>query len=686
MAAESRVDAVDAAGDAPAAEELGGDAAGEAPDAEELWDALQVANLPALLMVLAQLTGERRWLEPPYAPLRTRGMDDNDSGGFSEPIQEEIRRAAFGLLRGGGPVRPAAALSPDLLAQMISVSMGEEVPAEYSAMMLEEMGVLPRHPEWESRPDTEQLAAFRVLVIGAGVSGICAAIALHQAGIPVTVVEKSASIGGTWLDNTYPGCGVDTPSHLYSFSFAPHNWSRYFAQQEEILDYLEECVDTFGIRDHIVLDTKVLRATFDAPADRWTVELQGQDGRIISESVNVVISAVGQLNEPAEPDIPGADTFGGPILHSARWPAGLDVTSRRVAVVGTGASAMQIVPGIVDTAAEVMVFQRSPQWAVPSTNYTRDVPAGVRYLMEKVPLYAAWYRCRLVWSYSDKVHESLQVDPGWPGGGQSINRVNDGHRRYFTRYLTEQLGDRTDLIPKLLPAYPPFAKRMLIDNNWFKTMVKDNVKLIDAGIERITPDGVVDSTGAAHSADVIVYATGFQTLRMISSYEVIGRHGSLRDEWGEDDARAYLGITIPGFPNFFCLYGPNTGLGHGGSLIFLTECATRYILKLIQYMILHQIDGIEVKPDVFDQYNREVDQAHENMIWALPVTNNWYRNSRGRVVTNSPWRVVDYWSMTHDPDLAQFRLERLPAAAQTAQTLQTAQTAQTAEAKPGADD
>ena len=669
MAAESRVDAVHVAGEAPAA--------------EELWDALQVANLPTLLMVLAQLTGERRWLEPPYAPTRTRGMDDNDSGGLPEPIQDEIRQAAFGLLRDGGAATQVGTqvgtLSPDLLARMISVSMGEEVPAEYGVMMLEEMGMLPRLPGWESQPDPERLAAFRVLVIGAGVSGICVAVALRRAGIGVTVVEKSASIGGTWLDNVYPGCGVDTPSHLYSFSYARHNWSRYFAHQEEILNYLERCVEEFEIRDSIVLNTKVISARFDSSAARWTVEMQGQDGRISSESVNVVISAVGQLNEPAEPDIPGADQFNGPILHSARWPAGLDVTNRRVSVIGTGASAMQIVPGIADTAAEVTVFQRSPQWAVPSTNYNRDVPAGVRYLMEKVPLYAAWYRCRLVWSYSDKVHESLQVDPEWQGEGKSINRVNDGHRRYFTRYLTEQLGDRTDLIPKLLPSYPPFAKRMLIDNNWFKTMVKDNVKLVDAGIERIAPDGVVDANGKLHDADVIVYATGFQTLRMIGSYEVIGRHGSLRDQWGDDDARAYLGITVPGFPNFFCLYGPNTGLGHGGSLIFLTECATRYTVKIIQHMILHQIDEVEVRRDVFDEYNRRVDQAHAHMIWALPGTNNWYRNGRGRVVTNSPWRVVEYWSMTHDPDLTQYRLEQLPAAAQTAET-------QSAETGPAADD
>jgi 4-hydroxyacetophenone monooxygenase len=651
MAAESGVDAVYVAGEPPAA--------------EELWDALQVANLPTLLMVLAQLTGDRRWLESPYVPTRTRGMDDNDSGGLPGPIQDKIRRSAFDLLRDGGPVTQVAVLSPDLLTRMISVSMGEEVPAEYGAMMLEEMGMLPRQPEWDSPPDAQRLAAFHALIIGAGVSGICAAIALKAAGIPFTVVERSASIGGTWLDNVYPGCGVDTPSHLYSFSFAPHNWSRYFGKQEEILDYLKQCVDAFEIRDRIVLNTKVVRARFDESTARWAVQTQDQDGRITSESVNVVISAVGQLNEPAEPQIPGAEQFKGPILHSARWPSGLDVTGKRVSVIGTGASAMQIVPAIADTAEEVTVFQRSPQWAVPSSNYNRDVPAGVRYLIEKVPLYAAWYRCRLVWSYSDKVHESLQVDPDWPGGGHSINRVNDGHRRYFTRYLTEQLGDRTDLIPKLLPTYPPFAKRMLIDNNWFKTMVKDNVRLIDSGMERITPEGVVDTNGRLHDADVIVYATGFQTLRMIGSYEIIGRHGSLREEWGNDDARAHLGITIPGFPNFFCLYGPNTGLGHGGSLIFLTECATRYILKLIQHMILHQIDEVEVERDVFDEYNRRVDQAHANMIWALPGTNNWYRNSRGRVVTNSPWRVVDYWSMTREPDLAQFRLGRLPAAAQT---------------------
>jgi 4-hydroxyacetophenone monooxygenase len=526
-------------------------------------------------------------------------------------------------------------------------------------MMLEEIGIIPRQPDWPSEPDPQRRAEFRVLIIGAGVSGICSAIALKRAGIRFSVVEKSPSVGGTWFENTYPGSGVDTPSHLYSFSFAPRNWTDYFAKQPEILAYLEGCLDASQIRDEIRLNLAVESAKFDESTDRWIVEMRDPDGQLTTESVNVVISAVGQLNEPAEPSIDGADSFRGPLVHSARWPADLDVAGRSVAVIGSGASAMQIVPTIADSATEVSVFQRSPQWAAPSTNYKREVPDGVRYLIEHVPLYAAWYRCRLLWSYSDKVHESLQVDPEWPGDGKSINAVNDAHRRYFTRHLTEELNGRTDLLPKVLPTYPPFAKRMLIDNDWFKTVARDNVNLIDDGITRITETGIVDGAGTLHPVDVIVYATGFQTLRMIGSYDVVGRSGrSLRDEWGDDDAKAFLGIVVPGFPNFFCLYGPNTGLGHGGSLIFLTECATRYIVEIIQRMIVDGIAAVDIKRDVFEQYNRAVDEAHEHMIWTHPGTNNWYRNARGRVVTNSPWRVLEYWRMTHDPQMDDFEIER----------------------------
>jgi 4-hydroxyacetophenone monooxygenase len=624
-----------------------------------LWTALQSANVPVLLMVLAQLTSDLRWIRAPYAPSRTRGMDDNDTGGLPEAIQLEVRKAAFDLLRNAPKASAAPAVSPELLAAMMTSCMGEEVPAEYAPMMLEEMGLRQRLPSWPRTPAARRLATFRVTVIGAGVSGICAAIALRAAGIPFRVLEKSSSVGGTWLENRYPGCGVDTPSHLYSFSFAPQNWSRYFARQDEIEHYLEDCVDRFGVGEHIQLDTEVLTAAFDESTDTWRIEARHSDGSIRSHSANVVISAVGQLNQPAEPVIDGASRFHGPAVHSARWPEDLEVGGKRVCVIGTGASAMQIVPAIANVAAQVTVFQRSPQWAVPSANYQREVPPEVRYLMDTFPLYAAWYRCRLVWSYSDKVHQSLQIDPDWSGGGLSINAANDGHRRSFTRYLTEQVGERVDLIPKVLPAYPPFAKRMLIDNGWYRTMTRDNVQLVVDGIKEITEDGAVDERGQPYPADVIVYATGFQTLRFIGSYEVRGRGGrSLRDEWGDDDARAYLGMTVPSFPNFFCLYGPNTGLGHGGSVILLSECATRYIISAIQEMIVKRIDTIEIKQSVYDSYNHDVDEAHNRMIWTHPGTTNWYRNRSGRVVSNSPWRVVDYWRMTRKCDFSDFTIGR----------------------------
>jgi 4-hydroxyacetophenone monooxygenase len=629
-------------------------------DEAPLWDALQVGNIPVLLMILAQLTGDMTWLAAPYAPTRTRGMDDNDTGGLPADLQAEVRAAAFRAIlearrRGTTPKAP----DESVMATMMSACMGEPVPAEYSAMMLEELGLRPREPEWEQVPDAARLAAFQVLIVGAGVSGLCAAIILQRLGIRYMVIEKNESVGGTWLENDYPGCGVDTPSHLYSYSFAPNNWSRYFARRDEIRDYIERCADEYGVRDNILLGTAVEQARFDVASGLWTVRARRATGEPVELSGNLLVSAVGQLNQPAVPSIPGADRFRGKVVHSARWTPDIDVHDQRVGVIGTGASAMQIVPTIADEAARVIVFQRSPQWAVPSGNYQRSVPDGVRYLMEHVPLYAAWYRCRLVWSFSDKVHESLQINREWPDQAHSINAINDGHRRYFTRYLTEQLGSRQDLLGRMLPQYPPFAKRMLIDNSWFATMTRDDVELVAEGIREIVADGVIDNSGVHHAADILVYATGFQTLRLVGSYDVYGRDGqTLRDSWGEDDAFAYLGMTVPGFPNFFCLYGPNTSLGHGGSLIFLTECSVRYIARLAQRMILEDIVTLECREDVCARYNRDVDAAHSTMIWSHPGATNWYRNARGRVVTNSPWRVVDYWRMTYEPDLADFVVRR----------------------------
>ncbi|MCX6463539.1 MAG: NAD(P)/FAD-dependent oxidoreductase, partial [Pseudonocardiales bacterium] len=310
---------------------------GSAPDRAALTAAAEHANLPTLVTVLAQLTGERRWLAAPYRPTRSRGMEDNDGGGYSPEVAAEIRAAAVDAVLAWDADRPPALPAPtgDTLLALAGLAVGEDVPPEYEPMLADDMAFRPEEPV-APVPAT----GFRVVVIGAGVSGMLAAIKLREAGIDHVVLEKNADVGGTWLENAYPGAGVDTPSHLYSYSFAPRQWSTHFGKRDEVLAYLRAVADEHDLRE--VIRFGVEAASAEWLDGRWRVT--GTGGETFDG--DAVITAVGQLNRPKEPDLPGRDTFTGPLFHSARWPSDLDVTGKRVAVVGTGASAMQIVPAI----------------------------------------------------------------------------------------------------------------------------------------------------------------------------------------------------------------------------------------------------------------------------------------------------------------------------------------------------
>jgi 4-hydroxyacetophenone monooxygenase len=624
-------------------------------DEHEVREAVAVANVPALLMVLVQLTGERRWLEPPYRPVRAQGMSDNDTGGLPEAIQGEIRDAALEAIEAWRAGRPVAVPdpSPELLVEMLSVAMGEPVPPEYGPMIAAQLRLAP--PEVAPIPVPE---GFRVLVIGAGVSGLCAAVNLQAAGIAFTVVEKHHAVGGTWLQNRYPGAGVDTPNHLYSFSFCGCDWRRYFALRDELWAYLEHVADTFDLRRHVRFSTEVVRCRYDADAQAWDVELRGPDGAVTTERAHVVISATGIFNPMKLPDIPGLGTFAGPAFHTAAWPDDVELAGRRVAIIGNGASCMQVAPEIQPDVASLTIFQRSPQWAAPFEQFRKEVPPPVRSLLAEVPLYRAWYRVRLGWTFNDRIHPTLQKDPGWAHPDRSLNAHNDAHREYFTRYLVAELGDRTDLLPKVLPTYPPFGKRMLMDNGWFRTLTEPNVELVTEPIREIVPEGVLTADGHRHDADVLVLATGFDVLRFLTSYEAIGRDGrTLREVWDDDDARAYLGTAVPGFPNFFVLYGPNTQPGHGGSLIFVVEMQVHYVMDVLRQMAERGLGAVEVRADVHDAYNDGVDRAHDRMVWTHPGMETYYRNARGRVVVNFPYRNVDLFRLTRHADLDDYVTE-----------------------------
>lgn len=627
---------------------------------EELEAAIEHANIPTLLMVVAHLTGDHSWLEKPYRPTRTIALDDNDTGGLPPERQAEVRAAALDMLRRWreGTIPIPDPPSDRKLVEMLTVANGETVPREYGAMMAEEAQFHPRDVTWSKAPVQGAVDDMHVVVIGAGISGICTAIKLSQLGIPYTVLEKNDRIGGTWLENDYPGAGVDTPSHLYSYSFDPRpSWSRYYAKQPEILTYLQGVVQRHGIESDIRFGVEVIRATYDSESTQWTLEVREPDGSTNIRTATALISSVGQLNRPQFPEIDGLDTFEGPVFHSAQWRHDVDLTGKRVAVIGTGASAMQVVPAIAGVPEELLVFQRSPQWAAPNGNYLRNVEGGTQLLMEQVPYYATWYRIRLLWMFNDKLYPSLQIDPNWPHLDRSVNATNDKHRVFFTEHIRESLADRMDLWDKVLPTYPPYGKRILMDNGWYDAITRDDVELITEKVVGVTTDAIITSDGKRHEADVIVLATGFQSKRMLWPMDIHGIDGqSIRELWGDDDARAYLGMTVPGFPNLFITYGPNTNLGHGGSVIFHAECQVNYISRLLVEMVERGIRSLECRKDVFDEYNARVDAAHSRMIWSHRGMDTWYRNARGRVVTNTPWRLLDYWRMTRRPSLDDFEV------------------------------
>ncbi|QEC49739.1 NAD(P)/FAD-dependent oxidoreductase [Baekduia soli] len=625
---------------------------------EELAQALAIANVPTLLPLLVQLTGEERWIEEPYLPRRNKGLDDNNDGGLPEELQAEIRAAGLEAIRAWRDGAPVALPDPgpELMVRMLSVAMGEEVGEEYGPMLAAELAAVDAPAT--TAPVAGVPEGFHALIVGAGVSGIAAAIRLRDAGIPFTIVEQHEAVGGTWLENRYPGCGVDTPSALYSFSFAPHDWSKYFALRDELYAYLEQIVADTGLDEEIRFQTEVTGARYDEDAQRWDVELRGPGGTAETLTADLVISAVGAFRRPKMPTIPGLEDFAGELVHTARWPDDLDLTGRRVAVIGNGASAMQLVPAIAGVAAAVTIFQRSPQWAAPFELFHAEVPEPLRELSQSVPLYRAWYRLRAGWTFNDRIHQTLQKDPDWPHPERSVNEINDGHRRFFTRYIESKLAGRPDLVEKVTPTYPPYGKRILLDNGWYDSLLRDDVELVTDPIASVATDRVITATGAEHEVDVIVAATGFDVVRFLAPMDIRGRGGvSLREVWDDDDARAYLGSFVPGFPNFYMIYGPNIAGGHGGSLIGSAEHQLDYLIDLLGRLFAQGQVVAEVRPEPYERHNRRVDEAHERMVWTHPGMDTYYRNGHGRVVVTTPFRVIDFWGMTRSADLDDFVTE-----------------------------
>jgi len=466
-----------------------------------------------------------------------------------------------------------------------------------------------------------------VAIIGSGFGGIGMGCRLRQAGIDTfAIYEKADAIGGTWRDNTYPGAACDVPSHLYSLSFAPKlDWTRKFPEQREILGYLDEVTDRFGLRPHLRLGTELQSAAWDDDAQLW--HLAFTDGA--SAEAEVLVAATGQLNRPMIPAIDGLETFDGTQFHSARWDHGHDVADRDVAVVGIGASAIQFVPEVAKVARSVTLFQRSSNYVAPKPDGPISPAAQRRFA--RVPGLARLYRFS-IWARFEARFVVFRK-------GSPLAKAME---KRFGAALRPLVGDRLTE-PALLPDYPLGCKRILISNDWYPTLLRPNVSVVTDPIERVTPGGVV-AGGTEHPFDTIVFGTGFESTGFLAPMKITGRGGvDLHDQWA-DGAEAHLGITVAGFPNLFVLYGPNTNLGHN-SIVFMLERQIAFALRWIREIATSSTTSVEARADAQAASNAQLRRALDKTVWAASC-HSWYKTASGKITNNWSGPATAYWWQT----------------------------------------
>lgn len=574
-----------------------------------------------------------------------------------------LRRKAFELLKAyadGTATPPGPDVTPRLL-DAIALAAGEDLSPDDMQMHVDMLALDPSPRGWESDPADHVVKDFSVIVIGAGLAGINAAIQLKASNIPYVLLDKNDGVGGTWYQNTYPGARVDWPSVLYSHSYGVDFAFRYaFAPQKHNEEYLNWCVDQNGIRKDIRLKTRVVRMQWDEPAGEWAVTTQEADGSEGTYRANAIITAIGLLERPFVPQIPGMESFRGKIFHTTRFDHSIDYSDKRVVVVGTGASGMQMVPELADIAGEVTVLQRTPSWVFPAQGYRDQLPESLQWLNRNVPGYSNWTRFVFSWNLGDYgLYDQFVVDPDWPAP-ESVNANNHILRERLLAHMHARLEGRPDLIAKCTPDYPVFGTRPVIDNSWFDTLRSDKVHLVAAGAERFTPTGVVGSNGAEIPADVVVMATGFKANDYFSEIEVIGRDGvAINDIWAKDGPRAYWGVAVRGMPNFFIMYGPNANPINLGPVQY-GEWAMKYFLQFFRSMVEKGWKSIEIREEAYNDFNAMLDERLSHLVSVHPRAHkSYFTNEYGRSAVQSPWRSAEACAFFARPDFENYRIKPL---------------------------
>lgn len=621
---------------------------------EFVRNAVQEANVGVLRVALYHETKDPTLAAIPAIEWPIRG---GALMAFSLPKEhhEYVREKAVEyILSGQSPLAPPTKEEAAVLMKMFTGKEQSEAAIDYG---YEELAYdeIPRDATWRNKPEQSVLDNFNVTIVGAGFSAIAAAIQLDRLGIQWRIIERHPDLGGTWLINNYPEARVDVSTFLYQYKFEKnYPWESFYAPRDELQKYANYIVDKYSLRERMTFNTKLTSAKWDETARKWKITLDTPEGDEVIDS-NAIISASGLFNTPKLPDIPGIENYKGKMFHTTAWDHDFDYSGKRVALIGTGSTGLQLARGVAEKAGHLTVFQRTASWVTPVRGYRSKISEGKRWLLDHMPGYNNWF-VYLNYYAELQMQDFQEIDPEWVAKGGRVNEKNAIFTDALKKLIRQKVGDRDDLYGKLVPSVVPMARRLVIDNDWYETVTRDNVVLETGGIEEITEKGIRTKDGVEYEFDLIVLSAGFDVSRYLLPAEYVGVDGvTLGNLWDKDGARAFKGITLPGFPNFFMMYGPN-GQARIGSFHSWAENFSRYIAGLMVHALEEDGDAIVVSRKAYDDYNAAMDEAMKGLLWETETGNGYYVNKHGRSGVNMPWSVHKFYSMIQDIDPANYEI------------------------------
>jgi 4-hydroxyacetophenone monooxygenase len=631
---------------------------GEVSTISEEWlqRVVDNADLDVLRLTLYQVTGEQALWDVPTERIPMRG------GMYfiptvAERARPEVKKLAVKLLRALPDQPPPPPPEKSAARQLMEALTEEPLSDTEFEFGYEQLGFadFPRDVSWtQGRPPSA--SSFNVAVIGGGISGIATAIQLKRLGIPYTVYERQDGVGGTWCLNTYPEARVDTGIFLYQFTFEKnYPWRHPYATQAEVKEYLEYVAEKYDVLSDFRFGIEITDARWDEGEAKWILQAKSSDGTTHEQEVNAIITATGLFSKPKPGAFDGMDEFKGEVCHTASWNPNMEIEGKRVCLVGTGSTGVQISRHLAQHALHLTIIQRTPSWIGPVVGYKREFTPEERWLFDNVPYYWNWYSYQ-AFAAGSMLQAGQEHDFEWQAGGGSISKANDNLRAFLTEYIETKLEGHPDLIEKCTPKYAPLGRRLVVDNGWFETLLRPNVDFVTAGVDRFVPKGIITTEGGLEECEVAVLAIGWETSRYFWPIRFEGRNGlTLEELWSRDGGRSYLGMAMPGFPNLFTLYGPNSAPRAGGAYSW-SEVWSRYSVDAVIKLIESGKRSMEVKADKYSEYNLEIDTVMEGLIWKTQGVGSYQLNEYGRPGFSCPFRIDQYHSHLIEPELNDYEL------------------------------